>query len=141
MLLSPPLQWKFKSLLGKVYLREQGKTLLGDVNKLLFPKVCWQGPAMFCLYKQIFLPIIWIFTENKGDGIESRLPFKNIFYFMRKWESNSKLIKTLSVPSFDMAFQERIWPLKSLASCDWCSILIIIIECAAQVEIGCTRYV
>ena len=91
--------------------------------------------------KQIFLPIIWIFTENKCDGIESRLTFKNIFYFMRKWESNSKLIKTLSVPSFDMAFQERIWPLKSLASCDWCSILIIIIECAAQVEIGCTRYV
>ena len=28
--------------------------------------------------KQTFLNIIWIFTE--GDGIESRLPFKN-FYF------------------------------------------------------------
>ena len=26
--------------------------------------------------KQTFLPIIWIFTEGVGDGIESRLPFK-----------------------------------------------------------------
>ena len=28
-----------------------------------------------CL-KQTFPPIIWIFTEGEGDGIESRLPFK-----------------------------------------------------------------
>ena len=26
--------------------------------------------------KQIFPPIIWIFTEGKGDGFESRLPLK-----------------------------------------------------------------
>ena len=26
--------------------------------------------------KQTFPPIIWIFTEVEGDGIESRLPFK-----------------------------------------------------------------
>ena len=26
--------------------------------------------------KQIFPPIIWIFTEGEGDEIESRLPFK-----------------------------------------------------------------
>ena len=26
--------------------------------------------------KQIFPPIIWIFTESEGNGIESRLPFK-----------------------------------------------------------------
>ena len=25
---------------------------------------------------QTFPPIIWIFTEGEGDGIESRLPFK-----------------------------------------------------------------
>ena len=25
---------------------------------------------------QTFLPIIWIFTESEGDGMESRLPFK-----------------------------------------------------------------
>ena len=28
------------------------------------------------LLKQTFTPIIWIFTECEGDGIESRLPFK-----------------------------------------------------------------
>ena len=26
--------------------------------------------------RQIFLPIIWIFNEGEGDGIESRQPFK-----------------------------------------------------------------
>ena len=26
--------------------------------------------------KQAFPPIIWIFIEGEGDGIESRLPFK-----------------------------------------------------------------
>ena len=26
--------------------------------------------------KQTFPPIIWIFTEVEGDGIESKLPFK-----------------------------------------------------------------
>ena len=26
--------------------------------------------------QQTFLPIIWIFTEGEGDGIESRIPFK-----------------------------------------------------------------
>ena len=25
---------------------------------------------------QTFPPIIWIFTDGEGDGIESRLPFK-----------------------------------------------------------------
>ena len=41
-------------------------------------KVCWQCPAMFCLYtfKQSFPPMIWIFTEGEGDGVKSRLPSK-----------------------------------------------------------------
>ena len=30
--------------------------------------------------KQTFLPIIWIFTEGKGDGIKFRLPF-DVFFF------------------------------------------------------------
>ena len=34
--------------------------------------------------KQTFPPIIWIFTEGEGDGIESRLPFK-IFSTLR-WQ-------------------------------------------------------
>ena len=37
--------------------------MLGDVNKLF-------------VLKQTFPPIIWIFIEGEGDGIESRLPFK-----------------------------------------------------------------
>ena len=51
--------------------------------QIIVRKVCWQCPAMFCLYslhlKQTFPPIIWIFTEGEGDGIESRLPFKIFF--------------------------------------------------------------
>ena len=27
--------------------------------------------------KQAFPPIIWIFSDGEGDGMESRLPFKN----------------------------------------------------------------
>ena len=30
---------------------------------------------------QTFPPIIWIFIESESDGIESRLPFLDIFYF------------------------------------------------------------
>ena len=52
-------------------------------TKFLFPKVCWQSPAMCCLdsvdTSSKLSPIIWIFTG--GDGTESRLPFNNIFYF------------------------------------------------------------
>ena len=32
---------------------------------------------MICHLKQTFPPIIWIFTEDEGDGIESRLLFKS----------------------------------------------------------------
>ena len=34
--------------------------------------------------KKTFPPVIWIFTEGEGDGIESRLPFKKISTFP-KW--------------------------------------------------------
>ena len=33
--------------------------------------------------KQTFPPIIWIFTEGKGDEFESRIPFKNFSTLMR----------------------------------------------------------
>ena len=47
-------------------------------TNFLYSKVCWQCPAMFCLYtsKKTFPTIIWIFTEGEDDGIEFRLPFK-----------------------------------------------------------------
>ena len=40
--------------------------------------------------KKIFLPIIWIFTEGEGDGIESRQPFK-IFSTLLPWQSKIHL--------------------------------------------------
>ena len=52
--------------------------MLGDVNKLfVFISLLTMPSDVLPLHlKQIFLPIIWIFTEGEGDGIESRLPFK-----------------------------------------------------------------
>ena len=45
--------------------------------------------------KQTFPPIIWIFTEGEGDGIESRLPFK-IFstYFTHDFRQIEKCLQT-----------------------------------------------
>ena len=37
--------------------------------------------------KQIFPPMIWIFTEGEGDGIESKLPFKISFTLQLTTES------------------------------------------------------
>ena len=56
----------------------KGKTLPGVVNELLKTKSLLTSPSnVFPYYvKKIFLPIIWIFTEGEGDGIESRLSFK-----------------------------------------------------------------
>ena len=47
---SPSPSVKIQIMGRKVCLRGKGKTLLGIVNKLLSSKVCWQHPAMFCLY-------------------------------------------------------------------------------------------
>ena len=46
-------------------------------------KVCWQCPATLQL-KQTFPPIIWIFI--KGDGFESRVPFKVFSTLLTKIE-------------------------------------------------------
>ena len=84
---SPSVQIQIRG--GKVCLRRKGKTLLGIETNFLYSKVCWQRPAMFCLYtlKQTFPPLIWIFTEGEGDGIESRIPFK-IFSTLRETNLN-----------------------------------------------------
>ena len=71
--------------------------MLGDVNKLfVFKSVLTTASNVLLLQlKQIFLPIIWIFTEGEGGGIKSRLPFKifstRLFYF--KWNSVNFLAK------------------------------------------------
>ena len=51
----------------------------------MFSKVCWQCPAMFCLYTPN--------TEGEGDGIESRLPFKT-FSTLRTLISNLKFLES-----------------------------------------------
>ena len=47
----------------------KGETLLGIVKNFWKQKVYWQHPEFI-----LFPPIIWIFTEDEGDGIESGLP-------------------------------------------------------------------
>ena len=43
-----------------------------------------------------FPPILWIFTEGEGDGIETRLPFKKILVFgpalSNEFDKESELI-------------------------------------------------
>ena len=80
---------KIKIIGGKIYskyvigqnicLRCKGKILLGDINKLFVFKSLLIMPSNvlpLLLIMQTFPPIIWIFIEGKGDGIETRLPFK-----------------------------------------------------------------
>ena len=68
----------------------KGKTLLGIVNNFF----CIQKFVDFiqqCFARTLFPPIIWIFIEGEGDGIEFRLPFElyltlhliNNLYFMK----------------------------------------------------------
>jgi hypothetical protein len=65
---------------GKVCLRLEGKTLLGVANKLFcFQKFVGIAQQCFALLPQVkftFLPIIQIFTEGEGDGIESRKSYQ-----------------------------------------------------------------
>ena len=73
---SPSL--KIQIMGGKVYLSCKCKTLLGFVNKLLKTRILLTSPSNVLPYylNQTFPPIIWIWTEDEGDGIKSRLPFK-----------------------------------------------------------------
>ena len=52
--------------------------MLGDVDKLIVFKILltMASNVLPLQLKQTFPPIIWIFTEGEGDGLESRLPFK-----------------------------------------------------------------
>ena len=44
------LQWKFKLLAGKFTWCNKTKHCWAMSTNVLFSKVCWQHPAMFCLY-------------------------------------------------------------------------------------------
>ena len=73
---SPSPSVKIKIMGVKVCLRCKGKTFLGVINKLFVFKSLLTMPSNVLLLhlKHTLPPIIWIFT--KGDGIESKLPFK-----------------------------------------------------------------
>ena len=73
-----------------------GKTLLGVVNRLLKTKSLLTMPSnVLPLHlKKTFPPIIWIFTEGEGDGIESRLPFK---FFSTLCKENSPRVTQDSI--------------------------------------------
>ena len=45
-----PLQWKFKLLAGKFTWENKAKYCWVMSTNILYSKVCWQCPAMFCLY-------------------------------------------------------------------------------------------
>ena len=91
--------------------------MLVDVNRSLKTKSLLTTPSnvlpLQC--KQIFPPIIWIFTEGEGDWIESRLPFK-IF---------TTLTVLLSLPINDlpylnsMNFDNAVASLKIEGNCCW----------------------
>ena len=92
------LQWKFKlfKLLGKKFIWGNTAKQLGDVIKLFVSKSLLIMPSnVLPLHlKQTFPPIIWIFTEGEGDGIESRLPFK-IFSTLKEVRNYRKFLKIL----------------------------------------------
>jgi hypothetical protein len=48
--------------------------------------------------KQTFPPIIGIFTEGEGDGIESRLPLRIFSTLYDSYESKDKMLIKLSSP-------------------------------------------
>ena len=59
---------------------------MGDLKKLFVFKSLLTMPSnvLPLLLKQTFLPIIQIFTESEGDGIESRLS-SQIFSTLKKY--------------------------------------------------------
>ena len=65
--------------------------MLDDVNLLSVFKSVLTMPSNDLLLhlKHTFPPIIRIFTEGEGDGIESRLPFKNLFYLTQTMIANT----------------------------------------------------
>ena len=88
------LQWEFKLFARKFTWGNKAKHCWVMSTNFLFSKVCWQCPAMFNLYTSS-TPMIWIFTEDEGDGIKSRLPFK-IFSTLNDISCISKFIYLLS---------------------------------------------
>ena len=92
---------KIKIIGGKVYLRQNIAGWCQTVTSHLFV-----DNAKQCLplhLKQTLPPIIWIFTEGEGNGIESSLPFK-IFSTLQiiYWSKENQKIKLKSFHIFQI---------------------------------------
>ena len=81
--------------------------MLGDVNKHFVFKILWTAPSNVLLLhlKQTFPPIVWIFTDGEGDGIESRLSSHFFFYF----ELNHAWIRGECFERHFPVFHHAIW--------------------------------
>ena len=62
----------------------KGKTLLGVVNKLLFSKVCWQHPAIFCLYtsNKLSCPFFELSLKMKVVGLNPGYLLKSFLLYL-----------------------------------------------------------
>jgi hypothetical protein len=88
--------------------------------------------------KQTFPPIIWIFTEREGDGIESRLPFKMFSTLL------FSLYTYLKMLSYFVPFPHKKFCLCCVvprrprdAKCiHSCSVLMFLVECGIEWRAG-----
>ena len=88
--------------------------MLGDVNKLfVFKSLLTTSNNVLPLHlKQTFLPIISIFTEDEGDGIKSRLPFKIFLTLIKVFKAlNINRIETNVELLWNIVFSISFWPL------------------------------
>ena len=89
--------------------------MLGDFNKLFVLKCLLTRPSKVLPVhlKQTFRPMIWIFTESKGDGNESRLLFEIFSTLFLCW--TLKILEMFSVRSnkaIKPGFDELFWAKK-----------------------------
>ena len=101
MIPSPSSSVKIQVMARKVCLKCKSKTLVGIVNKLFVFKSLLPTPSnVLPLHpKHTFVLLIWIFTEDEGDGIKSRLPFKiysTLPMCNKQIEKNVKINKSIS---------------------------------------------
>jgi hypothetical protein len=87
-------------LAGKFILGNKEKKLLRVINKLLKTRNLLTSPSnVLPLHlKQIFLPVIPIFTKGEDDGIKTMLPFKIFSTLTNLLEKANKTLMTPAKP-------------------------------------------
>ena len=80
------LQWKFKLWMGKFAWGVKAKHCWALSTNYLYSKVCWQHPAMFCLYTfpAHNLNFHWIWRWKWWDRIQAI--FLNLFALCKSWK-------------------------------------------------------